>query len=37
YSLVGKANNGDVVKLLEQSNGWYKIIIFIKFTYAQNH
>jgi len=25
YSLVGKANNGDVVKLLEQSNGWYKI------------
>lgn len=25
YSLVGKANNGDVVKLLEQNNGWYKI------------
>ncbi|MDB0440529.1 ligand-binding protein SH3 [Clostridioides difficile] len=25
YSLVGKANNGEVVKLLEQSNGWYKI------------
>lgn len=25
YSLVGKANNGDVVQLLEQSDGWYKI------------